>query len=608
MYLDWEKTPTYTIDIETDSLKPTLIHVMCWEHIQTKEKGECIGHDEIREFFRRTSGSVFVGHNILCFDGPVVGNFIGVLLDPKNCIDTLVLSQLYSPSLSGGHSLRRWGEAFGEEKGDFTDFENFSREMVEYCHKDVAITSELFRRLMRTLTRLGFTEQSLWLQHNLMYNAERQKNTGFYFDGKRAILLYQEIRQKEKELQDEIRKAFASSRRLVRTGRVYRKDGERTAIYEKDCRKYEIEKIEGGREYRAFDEVYFNIGSPAQRTERLLHLGWVPKEFTPKTDKGGGGNPKPFDKGEMSPSLARFLEKNPNPQVEMIATWMALNGRANMINTWLENWNEETNCIHGKLYVANTLRFRHQSPNTANIPAVRQDKSGKVLMSNEGLFTYESRDLWVARPGRVLVGTDASGLELRMLAHYLDRPDFTDQVVKGDPHQYNADQVGITRPEAKTLIYAIMYGAGDAKIANTLGVPFKEGAAIKKMFLERLGIKGLMDSCKAEQAKGRIRLIDGSLVICNSPHASLNFKLQGGGARVMGLASVLLEREILRRGLDSLKVGDIHDEWQYDVSEEDADEHTSLSIECIVRSGVLLKMNVPLDADAKKGRTWAETH
>src|SRR3546814_911522 len=158
---------------------------------------------------------------------------------------------------------------------------------------------------------------------------------------------------------------------------------------------------------------------------------------------------------------------------------MSINGRANMVNTWLNEWNEADNCIHGKLFVADTLRLRHQAPNTANVPAVRvkehKDPEGRVirkevLYGESGYYTYEARDLWVARPGRVLVGTDAAGLELRMLAHYLNRPDFTKQVVEGDPHQYNADQVGITRPEAKTLIYANLYGAKAPKIAATLGV------------------------------------------------------------------------------------------------------------------------------------------
>jgi DNA polymerase-1 len=310
----------------------------------------------------------------------------------------------------------------------------------------------------------------------------------------------------------------------------------------------------------------------------------------------------------MAPSLEKFLEQNPLPEVALISQWMSVNGRANMVNTWLENWNESTGAIHGKLFVADTLRFRHQAPNTANIPAVRVDKQGSVLRGELGHYTYEARDLWIARPDRVLVGTDAAGLELRMLAHYLNRPDFTDQVVNGDPHQFNADLVGITRPEAKTLIYAIMYGAAAPKIAKTLGVSVKEGGRIRAMFLEKLGLGDLIDQCKYEQENGRVSLVDGSQVICPSPHAALNYKLQGGGARVMALSSCLADRYVKKYDWDVLKVGDIHDEDQSDCDPEIADDFGKMRVGTIRQAGELLKMNVPLDGEYKIGRTWAETH
>jgi DNA polymerase-1 len=397
---------------------------------------------------------------------------------------------------------------------------------------------------------------------------------------------------------------FPDERKYVATRQMYKKNGEPTAIYLTDQQRYHIVPGNEPNTYLAFEDIPFNLGSYAQRTQRLLDLGWenLPDEVTK------GGNPKPFDKGDLVPSLQEFLELNPMPEVLLIAKWMAINGRANMINTWLDNWNEKDSCIHGRLFVANTLRFRHQAPNTANIPAVRLDKSDIPLLGEDGYFTYEARDLWTARPGRILVGTDAAGLELRMLAHYLDRPAFTDQVINGDPHQYNADQVGITRPQAKTLLYSIMYGAAAPKVAKTLKVPVKEAAGIRTAFLERLGLKELIDSCKAEQAAGRIELVDGSQVICSSPHAALNYKLQGGGARVMGLSAVLADREVRRNGWDVLKVGDIHDEDQSDCDPGDADAFASMREESIAEAGRKLKLNVPLAGEAKKGKTWAETH
>jgi DNA polymerase-1 len=609
MYLDWKDRPEryIVIDIETDDLNATVIHVLCWEDVKTGEKGTCIGQAEILDFFARTRGSFYVAHNGLKFDVPTLNGLAGTRVSPSVVIDTLVLSALYSPSLEGGHSLGAWGERLGKPKGEFSDFSRLTPEMIAYCQQDVSVTATLYRRLAQTMKRIGFSELSCKIQHEMTVILARQQKNGFYFNGPEAIVLYQKLRGLEAEIAEEVRKVFPPTRVLVRERAARTKAGELCAQYHKDAAHYLTELLDDGR-YRAYEDVPFNLGSPKDRVAKLLELGWEPEEFTPKTKTGGGGNPKPFDKGDLSPSLKKFLEDRDIPEVKLIAKWMSYNGRANMINTWLENWNEATSCIHGKLFVADTLRFRHQAPNTANIPAVRSKKDGSVLLGEEGYFTYESRDLWTARPGRVLVGTDAAGLELRMLAHYLNRPEFTKQVVEGDPHQFNADAAGVTRPVAKTLIYAIQYGAQGPKVAKILNRPTKEGARIRQEFLDRLGLTEVMDAAIHEQETGRVWLVDGAGVICPSPHAALNYKLQGGGARVMALGATILEKKLWRKGIDSLKVGDIHDEWQYDVAPDDAEEHGRLAVESIREAGEMLNLNVPLDGTSKKGLTWAETH
>jgi len=599
MYLNWENQAQdyYGIDIETDGLDATVIWCMCWENIKTKEKGECRTYDEIRNFFNRTHGSCYVGHNLLKFDAPVLNRLVSTKLTVGRLVDTLVLSTLYHPSIPDGHSLEAWGGRIGYDKIEFNDWSHLSDEMVTYCHRDVEICAELFRKITKVLKKIGFSEKACYIQHNMTHILNKQQRNGFQFDAERAIHFYQMLRKREEELQDEIRAVFPAERVFVREARCFTKAGKPTALYERDVERYDVESSEQGQFYRAYEQVSFNIGSPKQRTEKLLALGWVPDEKTPT------GQPKVTEK-----SLFNFAEESGVPEVALITRWMSVNGRANMVNTWLDNWNEETGCIHGKLFVADTLRFRHQAPNTANIPAVRVNKAGEVLKAEDGYYTYEARDLWTARPGRVLVGTDAAGLELRMLAHYLNRLDFTKQVVNGDPHQYNAEQAGVSRPRAKTLLYAIQYGAQAGKVAQIIEGTREEGAAMREQFLARLGIKGVMEDAIHEQETGRVWLVDGSGVVCPSPHAALNYKLQGGGARVMSLAAILLEREIRRKGLSSLLVGSIHDEWQYDVLPEDADEHGRIAIEAIRNAGEELNMNVPLDGTSKKGRTWSETH
>lgn len=573
---------------------------MCWRNIKTGETGDCRTTQEIRDFFEKTKGSYYIGHNILKFDAPVLVRLAGVRLNIGNCIDTLILSTLYSPSISGGHSLGAWGDRLGKPKGDFHDFSRLTPEMVSYCHQDVSITCELFQRLIKTLARIGFSEKSIDIQHRFTVIIDRQQRNGFYFDGHRAIELYQGLRTRQEELEELIHVAFPPRRVLVRSGPLTTKSGQPTAIYARDTERYFIERLDDS--YSAYEDVPFNIGSPKQRVEKLEALGWKCREFTEK------GGPTPFIKGKLAPSLEEFLETHDIPEVELIAKYMSIQGRANMINTWLNEWNEDDFCIHGKLFVADTLRLRHQAPNTANIPAVRLDKDKGVLYGEAGYYTYEARDLWVARPDRVLVGTDAAGLELRMLANYLNRPDFTEQVVSGDPHSYNANLVGIPRSMAKTLLYAIQYGAQARKVASIISSTQQEGAKVRQQFLDRLGLTGVMNAAIDEQERGRVELCDGAMVICPSPHAALNYKLQGGGARVMAQGAIFLEGHIKRNGLDSLKVGDIHDEWQYDVHPSCAAEHGRLAVQSIREAGEELNLSVPLDGTSKEGRTWAATH
>lgn len=598
MYLNWENREEdyYVIDIEGDDLYCTVLWCMGWKNVRTQEKGMCKGHDEIKQFLEETAGSYYIGHNITRFDAPTLNRLLNTRILVSRVVDTLILSMLYSPSLDGGHSLGAWGERLGYPKIDFHDWSKLSDEMMVYCERDVEITYQLFIRLVRVLNRIGFSEKSCYIQHHITHILDRQQKNGFYFDGQRALVFYQQLRRREEELQDEIRVAFPPERVLVRERPAFVKSGGFAAQYLRDKETLIVDGPDDLGIYRAYKDVEFNIGSSKQRAEKLTALGWIPDEKTPK------GQPKVTEK-----SLVKFADEHDIPQAKLITKWMSVSGRGNMVNTWLNEWKDD-GCIHGKLFVADTLRFRHQAPNTANIPAVRVDKQGNVLRGEDGYFTYEARDLWTARAGRVLVGTDAAGLELRMLAHYLNRPDFTQQVINGDPHQYNADLAGVTRPRAKTLLYAIQYGAQAGKVAQIIEGTREEGAAMREQFLARLGIKGVMEDAIREQEVGRVWLVDGSGVVCPSPHAALNYKLQGGGARVMALGSIILEQHIRRAGLDSLKVGDIHDEWQYDVAPDDAREHARLSVQAIREAGEELNLTLPLDGTAKEGRTWAETH
>jgi len=255
----------------------------------------------------------------------------------------------------------------------------------------------------------------------------------------------------------------------------------------------------------------------------------------------------------------------------------------------------------------------HSSPNTANIP------KAKVKVQ----FGRECRALWRARPGRVLVGYDAKGLEMRMFCHYLGSPEVTKLYIEGDPHAKNAEAWGqnpwgysVDRdgpPGAKTGFYAGLYGAYDPKLGDSI-VP-KGGERFGKWARQVLydttpGLQRVIDEIAGEfnGNEGWLKTIDGGYVRCPKLSAALNYKCQSAGGIVMKQAAVFVDRRIQQKGLDVLKVGDIHDEGQLDSDPKDAQEAGKLATICIRDAGEELGFTVPLDGDFKVAETWADTH
>ena len=559
-------------------------------------------------------GSKFVGHNIIGYDAPTLNRILGTRLLITDIVDTMVMSMVYSPSFSGGHSLANWGEKLKMKKGEFSDFSKFSEEMLHYCIQDTLICREILVRIVRRMADVGFSEDGLELEHRSWALIKRQQNNGFAFDEKEANVLYSILRAKEDELKEKIYEYWPPRREKVATfKRPYKKDGGRSANFTKHSQQYlDVAVSPDSQEYYCYDLVYFNIGSPPQRIQKLLELGWEPKEFTKPSKTHPKGQPKATEKGQLTPSLAAFVEKAGKPEVELIAEWIEVNARANMINTWLEAYNPSTGCIHGSLWLANTLRYRHSNPNTANIPGVRLDSEKHPLRGSEGKWTYEARDLWkVRKEGRRLVGVDAKGIQLRVLAHYLNNEGFTESVLSEDPHEANKKRFGFaSRPLTKTITYAILMGAGDNKISNEARITLEEAKKNKNLFFKLIPeIPKLIKRLKADvRRSGRITLCDGTPVIVPSDHMVIPYLLQGDESKIMKRAMIFIDRECRRLGIDALQVGMIHDELQFDVTEKDVEAFKEICLDAFRQAGRSFNYGIEIEGDVKEGGTWSETH
>ena len=595
----------YVVDIETNGLQDcNTIHCLVSQNVGAEVITTHVGHDAIKQWYADLpADAIVVGHNFLSFDGPTLARLLDINIGVDRIVDTLVLSYLYNPHLprpkgmsgkKGPHSLEAWGFRFKFPKGDFNDWLSYSQEMLDYCVQDVKLTRRTFIALVGRLLAQGFSELSCWIEHNIRIVLDEQEHRGFCFDVEGATKLYNELRALENELAGPIKLLFPPELVPMKTY-LYKlkQDGTPFEYYNKHLETYDDVRHNLDGTYTVFQLQEFNLGSPPQRAKRLLSLGWKPTNFTPT------GQPKVDED-----SLVEFAEQSGRPEVQALADWLVANGRANMLRTWLNAVGEDDR-MHGKVFTcgAITRRMRHNTPNTANIPG------------NEARYGHACRSLWTASPGRVLVGYDASAIEMRVFGHYLNNQTAADLYIYGDPHTANAEaltaalnQVFIRKP-VKTDFYAFLYGASNKKLGSHYGKPAKFGKKMRETLLENTpGLSELTKKIEKEAQSGWIETIDGGYVRSLSPHAALNSKLQSAGGIAMKVCAILLFKKLKELGIDAWKVGDIHDEAQLDCLPEDADRVGQLAIDCLREAGELLKFRVPLDGEYKIGLTWAETH
>jgi DNA polymerase-1 len=509
---------TVYFDIETDGLDATVIHCICAmkddSTVYNFIGGEAVAN--FKEWLDTEKCSLLVGHNIIGFDIPVLRKLSNYSWDYP-IRDTLVLSRLVNPSLEGGHSLKAWGERIGNYKDDYQGgWESYNQEMLEYCQQDVRVTRDVFRRLGVELK--DFTEQSVELEHKVAEIIHQQEVNGILFNERKAYEVLSILKERVLEIVQEVRKVFTplpTFTELTELKNQYKKDGTPTVAYQK--------QLDRGAHYNdgtwgCIEYPEFNLGSRQQIARYLQHFGWEPQEYTEK------GNPIVNEK---------VLENVNIPEVKLIVEYLTITKRVAMVESWIEAV-ESDGRIHGRVNScgAVTGRMTHSKPNLAQVPAVYSE------------YGKECRELWVVPEGKKLVGVDASGLELRMLAHYMNDEKYTEEILNGDIHTANQMAAGLqSRDTAKTFIYAYLYGAGDSKIGSIVGGSSKAGANLKAKFLDNTpSLKVLRRRVDSQSSKGWLRGLDGRRLIVRSAHAGLNVLFQSAGAIIMKQALILLDK------------------------------------------------------------------
>ena len=581
-------------DIEADGLSPTKIFCIVAQDVDT---GDVFTFDNTQleegyEFLK--SATKLIGHNLLGYDLPALKDVEGIDLSDKKIVDTLVLSRLFKPTREGGHGLESWGYRLKFNKGDYGDnqdaWDAYTPEMLEYCKRDVELNTKVYMAL-RQESR-GFTPQSVRLEHSVAKIIDQQRRNGFELDTKKAMMLVAMFQDKLSQVETTVHETFKPKIIKQALYPKYTKSGALSKLGQDfDNRGVRLSDDEWAEMNRTKEYVIrktsipFNLGSRKQIGEYLVDAGWKPKNFTPT------GQPI-VDEGTLS------KVKN-IPEAALIAEYLMLQKRLAQVNSWLKAL-EPDNRIRG--YVnhngAVTGRMTHSHPNTAQIP------------STNSPYGKECRECWTVKDGNQLVGIDASGLELRMLAHYMNDEGYTNEILNGDIHTTNQKLAGLeSRNQAKTFIYALLYGAGDAKLGAVAKQGKARGRELRNSFLDSLpSFKSLVQRVQRESKKGFLKGLDGRKVTVRSEHAALNTLLQSAGAIVMKEALVILDNSIKEMRLDAKFVANVHDEWQIECRASVADKVGKLGVEAIIQAGINLNLNCPLDGDYNIGDGWHETH
>ena len=451
------------LDIETPMITggslPDKIFLIVGKDAESKEIFS-FTEDKLEDFKTLVSNyDEFVGHNIIGFDAPVINKVLAIDLHQQGkVIDTLVLSRLFNPVREGGHSLKSWGDALRFDKLDFKDFSQYSDEMLTYCVRDVEVTEKVLTYLIRKYP--DFAKEAIRLEHDVSRIITQQERNGFLFDMGNAHLLLGKLREKINEIEIKVKERFIPLPTFVKEVKPRRrKDGTLSTVGLNSLGQGWVNVM---GEFSLIEMKEFNLGSRQQIGKYLQYFGWKPTKFT--------------DKGHIIVDEKVLEGVEGIPEAELIRNFLLLQKRIAQVSSWVEAVAEDGR-VHGRVITngAITGRMSHMSPNMAQVPAVYSP------------YGTECRGLWVVPSGYKLVGVDASGLELRILSHYMNDKEYIDAIINGDIHTTNQNLAGLdTRDQAKTFIYAFIYGAGDEKLGTIVGGNRSDGKRLKKDFSEVL--------------------------------------------------------------------------------------------------------------------------
>jgi len=601
-------------DIETDGLIDTVnnIWIAVTKNIETNEIVTFSDYDPDSKPLNElilylNKAKVIIGHNIIAYDNVVLNKILN--WKPKNIkfIDTMLLSQMNNYRRDGKHSLGNFGKIIGDQKGDSPDFTKYSKDMKTYAIQDVNLNHKVYNYVVKEanelVTKRPNYKKALQTEHSIAEICANQVMNKWKFNTPLAKKHYEYLTNEMKIIEDEINPTLKPRKVMIdkdpKMAR-YLQNGNFSIVTCKMLSKYLGKEIkptdthlwEPNKTFQRYEMIEADLGNMEQVRAMLLENGWKPSQFTPK------GEPK------ITEDTLHTIEGDIGQKV---LKYYQLRSRHSVLKGWIELAELNNDRVYVEAFNIGTPTFRQRHSKIVNVPSVN------------AFFGKEMRELFMADDDKVMVGCDSSGNQIRALCHYLNNKDVNNHVLNGDIHQHNADTIGVSRPLAKGLLYATVFGAGFAKLGKMVtGVEdLQKGKEVKEKLYSALpGLKELLKrlntffyTTQNKNSLGFIPALDGRKIYAESSFKLLNYLLQSFEAITVKNAVVNAFKMFKDENIEVDMLGLIHDEVQLQTKPENikrVKEILSYSFGDFITKE--LNLNIQMAGDAKEGKTWYETH
>jgi len=612
-------------DIEADNLLPQLTKFHCAGAIDVDTGQEWwFRSDQLTELLELLDkADIIIAHNAMGYDVPALNKLTG--WQPKATVYcTKVMSQVLNYNRFGfGHSLKTWGKFFKDDKIEYTGgFEEFNEEMFEYMKQDVRLTVKVYKYLMNELRRYvsdnpknNAVLTALRLEIEMDGIMSDQCETGWLFNVEKAKSLVNTIDNKMQEIADFINpklglKIGSPDGSVEKLKKSFKETGVMDTIPEKTPKYSKAGKLDAAAirwfeldpntnketspvlgPYTRIEINKADIGNTDTVKEYITSIGWVPDEWNFKRING-----------ELKKVSAKLSDTSLEPLGEVgkaLSEYYTLRSRKSILEGWFEYIDSE-NRLHGDVFNIGTPTFRQTHKIIANLPGAN------------ATLGKEFRELFIVPEGRVLVSADSAACQLRLLAHFMNDPVFTDTVLHGDVHQMNADIINCTRGQAKRFIFAFLYGAGPPKLSGYIDKTVEETKKAVKKYKESLPkLNALIEQCmSAVDRRGYIYGLDRRKVCLDSSerHKALNYLIQSSEAIIMKATVMMIRDKFKEANIDAKILLFYHDEVTYEVREDHAELAKEIIRKCFEDAPKAYGVNIMTCGDCKIGKDYYEVH